>query len=78
MVGADVIAVLFVSEESAIHALEGCAVAVRTLDGVEAVGVLHRHVPPDGTQTQVHITAVLGGALILDADIRNFAEIVVP
>jgi hypothetical protein len=73
-----VIAVLFVTAESAINTLEGSAVAVRTLDGMEAVGVLHRHVPPDGSQTQVRITAVTGNALILGTDIRNLAEIVVP
>jgi hypothetical protein len=73
-----VITVQFITGESAIYALEGSAVAVTTLDGVEAVGVLNRHVPPDGTQTQVHITEVTSGQLILGTDIRNFAEIVVP
>ncbi|MGH3300399.1 MAG: hypothetical protein ACRDOK_01750 [Streptosporangiaceae bacterium] len=74
----EVIYVQYATPSSAIHALEGVAVAVKTHDGVEAVGIVEQHIPPDGTTTQVHIRDILTDELILGTDIRNFAEIVVP
>jgi hypothetical protein len=76
--GSAEVTVTFISAESAINMLEGTAVVATTLDGVEAIGILERFIPLDGTRTMVKIVDIISDDLILGTDIRNFKEIVVP